>query len=185
MELNGSRTVPAPRETVWMALLDPASLRASIPGCEMFEALGDGAYRNTMAARIGPISTRFNGKMRVTDVNPPSCYTIHFEGTGPSAGVVIGKAVVTLESTPDGTTVRYSATAQISGKIAQIGSRLTDAAARKLTDDFFERFISVAHPPEAALPADSPVEIPASKRRWWHGILALFRRVKQSGQPRR
>ena len=158
MELSNTRVVPAPPAKVWAALNDPETLKACLPGCEVFERTTDGEYRVVMAARIGPVSARFNGKMRTSDIDPPNAYTLHFEGQGGAAGFARGEARVALAPEGDAATaLTYTAKAQVGGKLAQIGSRLVDGAAAKLTDDFFARFVArlapVPQPTAAAEPA--------------------------------
>lgn len=161
MEMNGTRTVPAPVARVWQALNDTETLKGCIPGCESLESDGENAYRMVMAAKVGPVSARFTGKMRLVDVDAPHSYTLHFEGSGGAAGFVKGSAHVTL--TPDGaaaTTLTYAAKAQVGGKLAQIGSRLIDGAAQKLTDDSFTRFVAIVSPLVDA--AEAPVPLRSS-----------------------
>ena len=142
MELTNTRIVPASPASVWAALNDPSVLKDCLPGCESFERTGDGAFSIVIAARVGPVSARFNGRMTMTDVDPPNAYTLHFDGQGGAAGFARGEARVTL--VPDGdaqTAMTYAAKAQVGGKLAQIGSRLVDGAAAKMADDFFARFV--------------------------------------------
>ena len=96
MEMQSSRTVPAPIPTVWAALNDPAFLKDCIPGCETIEPDGANAYRIAMAARIGPVAAKFNGRMQLSDIDPPNGYTLSFEGQGGAAGVARGAAKVGL-----------------------------------------------------------------------------------------
>jgi len=143
MELSNTRIVPAAPPVVWAALNDPTILKTCLPGCESLERSGDNAYEIVMAARVGPVSARFNGRMTMSDIDPPTAYTLQFEGQGGAAGFVRGEARVTL--TREGeqhTSMTYRAKAQVGGKLAQIGSRLVDGAAAKLTDDFFARFVA-------------------------------------------
>jgi len=151
MEMTNSRVVPAPVAEVWQALNDPAALKACIPGCESLERTGDDEWQATMAARVGPVSAKFSGKMRMTDSTPPTGYTLHFEGQGGAAGFANGEAKVTLSPANDNqTTLTYVARAQVGGKLAQIGSRLIDGAAAKLADEFFEKFSAQFAPVAAA-----------------------------------
>ena len=141
MELTESYTLPVSQQRAWEALNDTAVLRASIPGCDSIEADGENAYALSMSAAVGPVKARFKGRMRLTDIDAPHTYTIVFEGQGGVAGFGKGETHVTLEA--DGaaaTRLTYTATAQIGGKLAQIGSRLVDGAARKLAGEFFKRF---------------------------------------------
>jgi carbon monoxide dehydrogenase subunit G len=141
MEMTNTRTLPAPVDAVWQALNDPAALKACIPGCESLERTGADEWQATMAARVGPVSAKFSGRMRMTDSTPPTGYTLKFEGQGGAAGFANGEARVTLAPAADNqTTLTYVAKAQVGGKLAQIGSRLVDGAAAKLADEFFEKF---------------------------------------------
>jgi uncharacterized protein len=153
MEMTNTRLVPAPVDTVWQALNDPAALKACIPGCESLECTGEDEWQATLAARVGPVSAKFTGRMRMTDSTPPTGYTLKFEGQGGAAGFANGEARVTLAAAPqDQTTLTYVAKAQVGGKLAQIGSRLIDGAAAKLADEFFEKFGAQFAPAPGELP---------------------------------
>jgi carbon monoxide dehydrogenase subunit G len=158
MELSNTRIVPAPPAAVWDALNDPAILKECVPGCESFERTGDDAYKVVLSARVGPVAARFNGKMTMSDVDPPNGYTLHFEGQGGAAGFARGEARVTLA--PEGeqrTALTYAAKAQVGGKLAQVGSRLIDGVAAKMSDDFFARFAARFTPPETGAAAPGEV----------------------------
>ena len=158
MEMTGTRAIPAPAERVWHALNDPETLKTCVPGCESIEVDGENGYRMVVAAKVGPVSARFTGKMRVEDVDAPRAYTLRFEGSGGAAGFANGEARVTLTPTgPSATTLDYAAKAQIGGKLAQVGSRLIDGVAQKLTDDFFTRFVAELSPPVQAESAEARV----------------------------
>jgi carbon monoxide dehydrogenase subunit G len=151
MEMTNTRVVPAPIDAVWQALNDPAALKACIPGCESLERTGADEWEATMAARVGPVSAKFTGKMRMTDSTPPTGYTLKFEGQGGAAGFANGEAKVTLAPAAENqTSLTYVAKAQVGGKLAQIGSRLIDGAAAKLADEFFEKFSALFAPVVAA-----------------------------------
>ncbi|MCO5398810.1 SRPBCC family protein [Ralstonia soli] len=162
MELTQTHLLPVPLQTAWDALNDPAVLQRCIPGCESLTATGDGnppVYDIAMLAAVGPVKARFKGRMEVVDVMPPRSYTLHFDGQGGAAG--FGKGSAQVELAPEGPTVTrlsYTATAQVGGKLAQIGSRLIDGAARKLADEFFQRFAAEFGSAEAAADAASPVD---------------------------
>ena len=154
MELSNTRTVPLPRPVVWAALNDPAVLKDCLPGCESLEPDGEHAWRVVMAARVGPVSARFNGRMSMADIQEPETYTLQFDGQGGAAGFARGDARVTLKPLAgDQTEMSYVAKAQIGGKLAQIGSRLVDGAAAKMADDFFARFVTRAAGPAASAAA--------------------------------
>ena len=165
MELHGDRLIPAPIATTWEALNDPETLKGCIAGCESLERTGDDAYTAVVALKIGPVSARFKGNLKMTDVTAPTGYKINFDGQGGVAGFGRGSADVRL--TPEGdsaTRLAYDARAQVGGKMAQIGSRLIDATAAKITDDFFKAFESqlaarvapAAAPGVPAVPAAAP-----------------------------
>ncbi len=93
-----------------------------------------------MVARIGPVSAKFKGKLSLSDLEPPNSYAIAFEGQGGAAGFGKGSAQVQLAPDGEGTRLSYQVKANVGGKLAQIGSRLVDAAARKISQDFFAAF---------------------------------------------
>lgn len=141
MELTESHTLPVPQQRAWEALNDTAILKACIPGCESIEADGENAYAVALTASVGPVKARFKGRMQLADIDAPTSYTIVFEGQGGAAGFGKGDAHVKLEPAGDeSTTLTYTANAQVGGKLAQIGSRLVDGAARKIAAEFFKRF---------------------------------------------
>jgi carbon monoxide dehydrogenase subunit G len=140
MKMSGEKLLSLPQEKVWRALNDPEILRQSIPGCETFETVGDNQYRATVASRIGPVQARFNGNVRITDINAPNGYTLSGEGSGGAAGSAKGTAQVRLEPASGGTRLTWNADAQISGKLAQIGSRLIDSTVNMMAGQFFDRF---------------------------------------------
>jgi uncharacterized protein len=151
MEMSGEQLIPAPQKTVWDALNDPEMLKASVPGCESIERSGDNQYQVLMVARVGPVSAKFKGKLALSDVKPPDSYSISFEGQGGPAGFAKGGAHVRLSPEGEKTKLSYDVKASVGGKLAQIGSRLVDAAAKKVADDFFRNFnqkVGAAHAAE-------------------------------------
>ncbi|CAH2604953.1 Carbon monoxide dehydrogenase subunit G [Rhodovastum atsumiense] len=148
MDMTGERRIQAPRDRVWLALNDPEVLKASIPGCESLEKTSDNEMKATAAVKIGPISARFNGKVSITDLEPPAGYRIAGEGQGGAAGFAKGGAAVRLaEDGAEATLLRYEVHAQVGGKIAQLGGRLIDATAKQMADTFFTRFAAQVAPP--------------------------------------
>ena len=139
MKITGETLIPAPREAVWQALNDPAILKQAIPGCESLEQTSDNSFKAVVSSRIGPIAARFNGAVRLSDLDPPNSYTLTGEGSGGAAGNAKGIAKVRLEPGQGGTRLIYDVDAQISGKLAQIGSRVIEAAAKMLAGQFFDR----------------------------------------------
>ena len=175
MELTNSRTVPASIETTWAALNDPETLKACIPGCESLERSGENELKAVVTSRVGPVSARFTGLIRLSDIVPSKSYTIHFEGQGGAAGFARGEAHVSLAAQDGGTRIDYTAKAQVGGKLAQVGSRLIDGAAAKLADDFFARFAERLTPPAAAAVSTTtpaPEAGQAWRRMWFRLALA-------------
>ncbi len=140
MEIQGEKTLAADRETVWRALNNPAVLQRCLPGCDTFESDGENRYRVAMQATVGPVRARFAGKLALSDINAPTSYALSFEGSGGVAGFGKGTATVALDDVPEGTRLRYTAKAQVGGRLAQVGSRLIDGVTRRMADDFFTRF---------------------------------------------
>jgi carbon monoxide dehydrogenase subunit G len=165
MQLVNHRTVPASIEATWAALNDPEMLKACIPGCESVERTSDHEFKVALTARVGPVSAKFNGRISLLDVAPPSSYRMSFEGQGGGAGFARGEASVALAPEGRGTRIDYTATAQVGGKLAQIGSRLVDAAAAKVADDFFGCL--VARVAGEGHPAETVAAREPGARAWW------------------
>ncbi|WP_137177538.1 carbon monoxide dehydrogenase subunit G [Roseomonas sp. AR75] len=160
MEMTGERRIAAPRERVWEALNDPAVLQAAIPGCESVERVGDDQFQAKVAVKLGPMAARFGGKVTLSNINPPESYTISGEGQGGAMGFAKGGADVALEAVgPAETVLRYTAKAQVGGKMAQLGARLIDSTAKSMADQFFDRFAAQLAPPAPAEPVPA---IPAA-----------------------
>ena len=160
MDMTGEYRIPAPREQVWAALNDPLILKASLPGCESLERVSDHEFAATVAAKVGPVRAKFNGQVRLSDLNPPESYRISGEGKGGAAGFAKGGADVRLvEESADVTVLSYTAKADVGGKLAQLGSRLIDATAKKMADEFFENFRRQLTAPEAAPEAAAALEV--------------------------
>jgi uncharacterized protein len=149
MDMQGSRQLAISQQQAWDALNDPAVLKACIPGCDKVEATGENQYAMGMALKIGPVSAKFGGKIVLSDIVPPASYTINFEGQGGAAGFGKGNAAVTLLPNEAGCELNYTVHASVGGKIAQLGQRLVDGAAKSMAEDFFKRFdeaMQAAHP---------------------------------------
>jgi uncharacterized protein len=141
MEMTGEQLIPASQADTWAALNDPEFLKGCLPGCESMERVSDNEYTVLLTARVGPVAAKFKGRMTLSDSRPPHSYALAFEGQGGVAGFAKGSATVRL--TPRGaaeTLLSYQAKANVGGKLAQIGSRLVDAAAQKVAGEFFAAF---------------------------------------------
>ena len=144
MEIKGEYRIAASREKVFAALNDVAILQACIPGCESLEKSSDTEMKAKVRMRIGPVSASFTGKVTLSDLDPPNGYKISGEGDGGIAGFAKGGATVGLTEKDGGTLLTYNVEAQIGGKLAQIGQRLVNGAAKKLADEFFQKFSAAA-----------------------------------------
>jgi carbon monoxide dehydrogenase subunit G len=151
MNLSGEYRLPLPRAVVWDGLNDPEILKQCIPGCEELTKTEDNGFAAKVGLKIGPMTARFTGKVTLSDIDPPNGYKIAGEGQGGVAGFGKGSAIVKLaEDGAGGTILTYTADSQVGGKMAQLGSRLIDATAKKLADEFFGKFAATVAPPAAA-----------------------------------
>ena len=155
MEMTGEVRIEASREEVWRGLNDPEVLRQSITGCEEIVADGENKFTAKVTAKVGPVKAKFTGAVTLSDLDPPSSYKISGEGKGGAAGFAKGGANVTLEADGDATILRYTVSASVGGKLAQIGGRLIDATARKYADEFFAKFKAITEGGPAALESPS------------------------------
>lgn len=162
MELKGEYRIPAPRETVWAMLNDPAVLRDCIPGCESLEGSPSEGFAARVTTKVGPVKATFTGQVTLSNLNPPESYTISGEGKGGVAGFAKGGADVHLAEDNGGTLLSYAVNAQVGGKLAQLGSRLIDSTAKKLADQFFSSFAARAGGGAVAAPAEAPLAEPAA-----------------------
>lgn len=161
MDFTGRYVIDAPPQRVWDGINDPAILKACIPGCEQLDKTGPTDFVATARLKIGPLSAAFKGKVTLQDLDPPHTLKLVGEGQGGAVGFAKGEATVVLAPEGDGTVLTYTAKANVGGKLAQIGQRLIDGAAKHIADDFFKRF-SAAIGPE--LLPDPPV-MPALEER--------------------
>ncbi|MEJ6670409.1 MAG: carbon monoxide dehydrogenase subunit G [Pseudomonadales bacterium] len=145
MELKQQLVIPRAVEAVWQALNDPKMLQQCLPGCQHFEQTDANAYDMTVSAKIGPVKATFKGAIALQNLNPPFSYEIAGEGKGGVAGFAKGGAQVWLDAVTDSglpaTRLSYSVSAAVGGKIAQLGGRLIQGAARKMAQDFFTQFV--------------------------------------------
>lgn len=138
MKLEGTYDLPADRERVWGAFQDPVQLALAMPGCEKLEAAGPDEYRATLKIGVAAVKGTFEGKVRLSDQEPPHRYRMALEGSG-GPGFVRGAADLTLSEIPGGTRVAYSADVQVGGLIAGVGQRMLGGVAKMLLDQFFSR----------------------------------------------
>ena len=147
MKIEGSNEIPAPHDRVWSALLDPDMLAQAIPGCEKLEAIGADEYKAVLKVGVGPVKGTFEGKVRLTDQEPPNRYKMAMEGSG-GPGFVRGEAVMELLPIESGTRVTYNADVQIGGLIASVGQRMLGGVSRMMLDQFFNRMTEILSAPK-------------------------------------
>lgn len=142
MDMQGSRALAITQQQAWDALNNPAVLKTCIPGCDKVESTGPNQYAVGVAVKIGPVAAKFNGKITLSDINPPNSYTITFDGQGGAAGFGKGNSQVSLAPSQEGSgcVLSYTVHASVGGKIAQLGQRLIDGVAKSMAEDFFKRF---------------------------------------------
>lgn len=140
MEITGEYLVPAPQQRVWEALNDPQVLKASIAGCQALEKVSDTEFNAIVTTKVGPVSATFRGNVNLSELDAPHGYTLTGRGQGGAAGFAKMSSRVALQPQGEQTLLRYTAQAEIGGKLASVGSRLVQAVARKNADDFFAAF---------------------------------------------
>ncbi len=148
MELKQSQDIPLPIDEVWAALNNDEILAKAIPGCQELTKLSDTELTAKVKLKIGPVSATFTGEVTLSELNPPRSYVISGSGKGGVAGGATGSARVELEPIDDGagTRLNYEVDAAVTGKIAQLGSRLIESTAKKLATKFFTDFITTLSP---------------------------------------
>jgi carbon monoxide dehydrogenase subunit G len=170
MQLSDQRTIQAAPETVWAAILNPEVLRRCVPGCESMTGSAETGYEAVVVQKVGPVSARFTGVVRLTGITEGREVTITGEGKGGPAGFAKGSAKVTLTPEGEGTVLSYEVTANVGGKLAQLGSRIIDGFAKKMADQFFERFQdAVEGPGDEAEVLDGPEE--PSQKGWFRKLI--------------
>ena len=186
MEMTDSRSIAASPDVVWAALLDAEVLKACVPGCEEMSGTPEDGYAASVVQKVGPVKARFHGTVTLSDIVPGTGVTITGEGKGGAAGFARGSANVTLAAQGEGTLLVYDVQAAVGGKLAQLGSRLIDGVARKMADQFFERFAEVVEgpkediadvqAPEATTGGTGEQQVDAPKKGW---VSRLFGRKSE------
>ena len=182
MEFTGNYIISAPAQRVWDGINDPAILKVCIPGCEQIEKTSPTDFLATAKLKIGPVSATFKGKVTLSDLDPPHRCRLTGEGQGGVAGFAKGGAEVVLTPQGEATLLSYTATASVGGKLAQIGQRLIDGAAKQIADDFFKRF-AAALAPEPVLAPDPTTEEARAMSAGAHGTATTVH-AAAPGAPR-
>ena len=139
MKLTGSYKLNVKKEFVWQALNDPDILKQCIPGCESFKKESDTIFKASATNQIGPMNATFSGTVTLSNIQENQSYTLSGEGHS-SVGFANGNADIELKEDNGTTTLSYEVQINVGGKIAQLGSRLIDGVAKKMSDYFFGRF---------------------------------------------
>lgn len=181
MDMTGSQILPVAQQIAWDALNDADMLKTSIPGCEELTRTSDTEFSAVVNAALGPVKARFKAKLTLCEVDAPNAYTIRFDGQGGVAGFGKGEAKVTLSPEGGHTRLDYAAKASVGGKLAQIGSRLVDSAAKKLAEEFFAKFTAELANRNPAAQGGSAAELAAPpvpndgtepSAPWWRRFVA-------------
>ncbi len=143
MELEDEVRILASRVEVYEGLNDPEILKQCIPGCEELTKHSDTQLEAKVVLKIGPVKAKFSGNVTLNPINVPEKFSLEGEGSGGIAGFAKGGAEVILIEDGDETILRYTAKADVGGKIAQLGSRLVTSTSKKLAGKFFEKFAEV------------------------------------------
>ncbi|MEL6679123.1 MAG: carbon monoxide dehydrogenase subunit G [Pseudomonadota bacterium] len=169
MELTGTRTIAADRATVWAALNDAEVLKACIPGAQELTGSPEDGFEAVVVQKVGPVKATFKGAVALENVVAGESYTIVGEGKGGAAGFAKGAADVKLTDVEGGTELAYEVDAKVGGKLAQLGSRLIDGFAKKMADQFFERFQNAVEGPAEGEDVDE--DAPETEKKGWWGRL--------------
>ena len=172
MQLTDSRDIMASPDVVWAALLNPDVLKECVPGCEsMVGSVADG-FTAVVVARVGPVKATFTGAVTLSDIDVGKAVKISGEGKGGVAGHAKGGAAVTLTPIDGGTRLNYDVDAAVGGKLAQLGSRIIEGFAKKMADEFFERFQSAVEGPDEE-PDDAETVEGEVKKGWFKRLIGV------------
>ena len=145
MKLTGAYKLNVKKEIVWNALNNPEILKKCIPGCDSFEKENNNTFNASATNQIGPMNATFSGIVKLSNIQENESYTLSGEGQS-SVGFANGSANVKLSEINGVTTLSYEVNIDVGGKIAQLGSRLIDGVAKKMSDYFFGRFADLVSP---------------------------------------
>lgn len=172
MDMTDSRLIAAPPAVVWAALLNAEVLKSSVPGCEEITGSVETGYEAAVVQKVGPVKARFAGTVTFSEIVEGQSLTLTGEGKGGAAGFAKGGAQVTLAPEGEGTRLSYVVEAKVGGKLAQLGSRIIDGFARKMADEFFDRFAEAVEGPKEPEPGpEAPVEGEVPKKGWFKRLL--------------
>ena len=165
MQMSSEREIAAPVKDVWDALLNAEVLKACVPGCQEMSGSAEEGFEATVVQKVGPVKATFKGQVTFTDMVENESLTLTGEGKGGPAGFAKGGANVRLEPSGEGTKLSYDVEAKVGGKLAQLGSRIIDGFAKKMADQFFDRFQTAVEGP--AEEAEAPEGAEGVKKGWF------------------
>lgn len=142
MKISGSTLLAVPPDRAYIMMQDPEVLARAMPGCESLESIGPNEYRMKMKMALASLSGAFDGKVRITDQQPPSSFKLTVEGSG-KIGFMKGEGLLKLSQAEGGTEVAYDGDVQVGGTMAAVGQRLIDATAKMMIKKFFEKLVSL------------------------------------------
>ena len=171
MDFKDNRIIAAPPQKVWMHLLDPAILKECVPGCQSLTGSVEDGFEATVVQKVGPVKATFKGTVQLSELTAPHSLRISGKGEGGVAGFARGGANVTLEADGAGTKLTYAVTAQIGGKLAQLGSRIIDSFVSQMVDQFFQTFQAQV---EGSISTEA--EVPVQTIGLWQRILRVFKK---------
>lgn len=152
MKIEGTYSINAPRQTLWPMMIDPAVLQRCVPGCETLEAQGDGSYKMTLKAGVGSIKGKFDGTIKLKDLQEPAHYKMTVEGKG-KVGFVKGDGVLDFVAEGETTVINYTGDVSVGGTIASVGQRMVQASAKLMANQFFKAVAAEAEPTENEQPS--------------------------------
>jgi len=168
MKIQGSHTFNFPREQVWRALLDPAILARTLPGCERLEQVGETDYQGALNVQVGPVKGQFQGTLQLSDLRPLEGYHMKLDGKGP-AGFMNGEGDLRLADAGGSTVLTYDLDAQVGGRLAGVGQRLIESSAKSISRQGLEGLArELAAMPPVQLPVQAenaeppPISVPAA-----------------------
>lgn len=174
MDFKGRYSIPAPPDAVFAALHDPQVLKVSIPGCESIEQISPEQFTARAVLKIGPVKATFSGKVTLASGTPPQGFThtvkLTGDGQGGAAGFARGQSDVLLAADNGGTVLTYDAKAVVGGKLAQVGQRLIDSAAKSMADDFFANFTRAMEEKHQAVSPSATVSTSSEPARTEEGL---------------
>ena len=151
MKMAAEREIAAEPGVVWAALLDREALKDCVPGCQEMTGSAAEGFEAVVVQKVGPVKATFKGSVTLSDLIEGAGLTLSGEGKGGAAGFAKGGAKVRLQAIESGTRLIYDVEANVGGKLAQLGSRIIDGFARKMADQFFQRFQEVVEGPGEAV----------------------------------